>query len=173
MLNIFTKLRTLLIATTLCCTQSYAVAEEEYWAHNPPPVNLIEASRISSITLHALNLYREARSESDASMLMIMAVVFNRIDDSRFPNNHEDVILQNRAFSWTNDLIYSEIKNKAQYKRAYRIAEQGLMNQEILKLMSQGATHYHEKSIKPYWVNKDMTLVARIDRHMFYRWEKK
>lgn len=171
--NISTKLRTLLIATTLCCTQANASTNGEYTGLKPPKRNIIEDGRLSSQECLAMNLYRESRSESDNSNLMILGIIMNRKDDDRFPNDYCEIVFQHKQFSWVSDFIYKKVKNILQYQRLFKLAEQALMNPEMVKLMAQGATHYHEKSIKPYWVNKDMKFIARVDNHLFYRWEKK
>jgi spore germination cell wall hydrolase CwlJ-like protein len=35
----------------------------------------------------------------------------------------------------------------------------------------KGATHYHTKYIKPYWV-EDMFYIGEVDTHLFYRRNK-
>ena len=37
--------------------------------------------------------------------------------------------------------------------------------------MLEGATHYHAVDVNPDWA-KTKTRTARIDDHIFYRWEK-
>jgi len=36
---------------------------------------------------------------------------------------------------------------------------------------TDGATHYHATYVRPAWA-KTKTRTTRIDRHIFYRWEK-
>lgn len=150
-----------------------AASNEEYRGFNPPPIDLIEAARLSSVQCATLNLYRESRSESSIANLMVMSVLLNRIDDRRFPNEACEVVFQHKQFSWTIDLIYKEVKNVEQWQRLYKIAEYAFMNKELVQEMSQGATHYHATSITPYWVDGNMKRVARVDKHIFYRWEGK
>jgi spore germination cell wall hydrolase CwlJ-like protein len=102
---------------------------------------------------------------------MVMSVLLNRIDDRRFPNEACEVVFQHKQFSWTIDLIYKEVKNVEQWQRLYKIAEYAFMNKELVQEMSQGATHYHATSVTPYWVDGNMKHVARVDKHIFYRWE--
>ena len=35
----------------------------------------------------------------------------------------------------------------------------------------EGATHYHATYVRPSWA-KTKTKTTRIDKHIFYRWEK-
>lgn len=179
-----TKLhKTILITMTLLSLGSNTVnaavedgivaTNPEYAGYYPPQIDLVETARLSTIQCMTLNLYRESRSESELSNMMIAGVVLNRVEDSRFPNTPCEVIFSKKQFSWTIDMIYSEIKNPAQYERLYRLSEYILMNRDFVRTLTQGATHYHEKSIKPYWVNKDMKYISRIDKHLFYKWEVK
>jgi len=34
----------------------------------------------------------------------------------------------------------------------------------------EGATHYHADYVDPAW-NKTITLVTKVDDHIFYRWD--
>ena len=34
----------------------------------------------------------------------------------------------------------------------------------------EGATHYHADYVNPDW-NQTITLVTKIDNHIFYRWD--
>jgi len=37
--------------------------------------------------------------------------------------------------------------------------------------VTEGATHYHATYVRPAWA-KTKTRTTRIERHIFYRWEK-
>ena len=150
-----------------------AADNEEYRGFNPPPIDLIEAARLSSQSCLALNLYREGRGGSDAGLYMIMGVIFNRYDNEQYPDDYCDVIFQHKQFSWVMDMLYKEVKDVEQWRRVYKIVEYSLMNRDFVKGLSQGATHYHATSITPYWVDGNMKRVARVDKHIFYRWEGK
>jgi spore germination cell wall hydrolase CwlJ-like protein len=38
--------------------------------------------------------------------------------------------------------------------------------------VTEGATHYHATYVRPAWA-RTKTKTVRINRHIFYRWEKK
>lgn len=149
-----------------------AADNEEYRGFNPPPIDLIEAARISSQTCLALNLYREGRGGSDIGLYMIMGVIFNRYDNEQYPDDYCDVIFQHKQFSWVMDMLYKEVKDVEQWQRVYKIVEYSLMNRDFVKGLSQGATHYHATSVNPSWTN-GMIKVARVDKHIFYRVKEK
>jgi len=158
------KVATLL---TLLSTQCYAGVEDGMY--NPPTVTEIKTQHVDSLSCLAMNLYFEARSESDISLITITAVVFNRVDDVRFPDTICEVVYSDRAFSWLNGDVSLEVKNIEQYKRVYKIAEHAIMNRQFIQEMSEGVDHYHEKSIKPYWSkSKKVTFKSRVDNHLFY-----
>src|SRR5262249_25535579 len=52
------------------------------------------------------------------------------------------------------------------FATSLRIARRAVAG--TLNDITNGATHYHEKSIKPYWIRGE-TPVAHIGNHIFYR----
>ena len=46
-----------------------------------------------------------------------------------------------------------------------------VMSESINIDVTDGATHYHATYVRPAW-RKTKTRTTRIDRHIFYRWEK-
>ena len=46
-----------------------------------------------------------------------------------------------------------------------------LITKRIVLDITEGATHYHATYVRPAWA-KTKTRTTRIDRHIFYRWEK-
>lgn len=146
-----------------------ANAAVEDGVYDIPTVYDIKAQHVGSLSCLAINLYFEARSESDISLITIAAVVFNRVDDVRFPDTICEVVYSDRAFSWLNGDVSLEVKNLEQYKRVYKIAEHAIMNRQFIQEMSEGVDHYHEKSIKPYWSkSKKVSFKSRVDNHLFY-----
>ena len=71
----------------------------------------------------AKNMYYEARNQGTAGVLAVTAVVFNRVNDSRFPNTICEVVYQGPTReSWKtrktldkNDAVYYPIKNRCQF----------------------------------------------------------
>ena len=53
-----------------------------------------------------------------------------------------------------------------QFKVALQIAN-NLIKYGRDEDITNGATHYHAKNIRPYWVD-DMTEVATVGNHIFY-----
>ena len=47
-----------------------------------------------------------------------------------------------------------------------------VLNDEINIDVSMGATHYHASYVSPAW-SKTKKRTTRIDRHIFYKWERK
>jgi len=65
-----------------------------------------------------------------------------------------------------------EIPNKDN-NIAWRLAQDVAV--EVLVLdkyvgVVEGATHYHADYVDPAW-NKSITLVTKVDDHIFYRWD--
>ena len=132
----------------------------------------------------ALNIYHEAKFQSMLGQLAVAQVVMNRVEDSRFPNTVCGVVKQaithkgtnkpiiNRcSFSWfcdgkndTPDLESDEWHNAKRYAKM-------VLYGTITLDFTEGATHYHATYVRPAWA-KTKTKTTRIDRHIFYRWEK-
>ena len=64
----------------------------------------------------AMNMYHEARNQGTAGVLAVSAVVFNRVNDSRFPNTVCGVVEQGptRA-SWKDPKVRFPIKHRCQF----------------------------------------------------------
>ena len=56
------------------------------------------------------------------------------------------------------------------WKRAKEIARLVLHDRIIIDV-TEGATHYHANYVKPAWA-RTKTRTTRIEKHIFYRWEK-
>lgn len=136
-----------------------------------PSYHNAEFAKLDSLQCATLNLYHESRSESDIANVMVMAVVLNRVDDKRYPNNICNVVFQPKAFSWTSDGLSDKVYNPKQYKRLYKIVEWAMINQESVKMLSEGIDHYHTTDIHPYWADS-LTYKITLDKHKFYKWEK-
>ena len=76
-----------------------------------------------SVECLALNMYHEARNQGSAGLLAVTAVVFNRVNDKRFPNTVCEVIEQGPTReSWKtkqtpdpSDAKFYPIKNRCQF----------------------------------------------------------
>jgi len=132
----------------------------------------------------AVNLYHEAGNQSMIGQMAVGQVVLNRVADKRFPNTICEVVKQAVTYKKTD----KPIRWKCQFtwycdgkkdepdfdSRTWRLALDHasiLINKTILLDITEGATHYHATYVRPAWA-KTKTRTTRIDRHIFYRWEK-
>tara|TARA_B100000989_G_scaffold287160_1_gene256529 strand:+ start:43 stop:462 length:420 start_codon:yes stop_codon:yes gene_type:complete len=130
----------------------------------------------------ALNVYFEARSENMASQMAVSLVVMNRVEDHRFPNTVCEVVKQSITyknsgqpvinkcqFSWYCDGKPDRPINKQAWFKAKQVAS--IVLDGSMVDFTEGSTHYHAHYVYPSW-RKTKTKVARIDSHIFYRWEQ-
>ena len=132
----------------------------------------------------ALNMYHEAKNQSMLGQIAVGQVVMNRVEDTRFPDNVCDVVTQaitykgtdkpvlhKCQFSWYCDGKKDEPNyNSKSWSKALRYAVV-VLGGDITLDFTDGATHYHATYVRPAWA-KTKTRTTRIDRHIFYRWEK-
>ena len=136
----------------------------------------------------ALNTYHEAKNQSTVGQIATAQVVMNRVEDSRFPNTVCEVVKQGPTrpswedpnkeypirhrcqFSWYCDGKDDTPKNEKAWKKAQDVAFLVLYNKIQLDV-TEGATHYHATYVKPAW-EKTKKRTTRIEKHIFYRWEK-
>ena len=136
----------------------------------------------------ALNTYHEAKNQSLVGQIATAQVVMNRVEDKRFPNTICEVVKQGPTrpswedpnkeypikhrcqFSWYCDGKDDTPKNKKAWKTAQDVAF--LVIYDKIKLdVTEGATHYHATYVRPSWA-KTKKRTTRIEKHIFYRWEK-
>ena len=152
-------------------------------AHPATPENIykfaaafptVQPSHISN-ELHclALNIYHEARGESEKGKRAVGHVVMNRVTDRRFPTSVCQVVRQggerrrNRCqFSWWCDGRSDRPRNRTAWNASIEIAY------EIIAGLSSdptgGALWYHADYVQPYW-RKAFTRGPKIGQHIFYR----
>lgn len=119
----------------------------------------------------ARTIYGEARGEGQKGMQAVGNVIMNRVKaGSWYGASIKDVVLKPYQFSCWNvgDPNREKILNAtpAQLSSARNIAEQVVSGQ--LPDITGGATHYHAKSVNPYWA-ASMTKTATIGNHIFYK----
>ena len=132
----------------------------------------------------ALNIYHEAKFQSMLGQIAVGQVVMNRVEDSRFPNNVCDVVKQAVTYKGTDKPVLHKCqfswycngeKDEPKYdSREWRYAQEYasiVLSGTIVLDVTEGATHYHATYVRPAWA-KTKTKTTRIDRHIFYRWEK-
>lgn len=115
----------------------------------------------------AMNIYHEARGETEKGKLAVAAVTMNRVKAKYYPDTVCEVVWQRKQFSWT------EVKTKY---HTITDTEAWINAIEIAQLFIDGgnwpgvgkATHYHTISVSPNWKD-DNQLVAQVGNHLFYR----
>ena len=132
----------------------------------------------------ALNTYHEAKNQSMIGQVATAQVVMNRVADSRYPNTVCEVVKQGPKykgsdvpvrhkcqFSWfcdgKSDAPKRDSKEWFKAQDYARIVLSGRIALDV----TEGATHYHATYVRPAWA-KTKTRTTRIERHIFYRWEK-
>ena len=132
----------------------------------------------------ALNTYHEAKNQSMIGQVATAQVVMNRVADSRYPNTVCEVVKQGPKykgsdvpvrhkcqFSWFCDGKSDEPKlDSKEWFKAKDYARIVLSGRIALDV-TEGATHYHATYVRPAWA-KTKTRTTRIEKHIFYRWEK-
>tara|TARA_R100001015_G_C4444667_1_gene36995 strand:+ start:99 stop:527 length:429 start_codon:yes stop_codon:yes gene_type:complete len=132
----------------------------------------------------AFNIYHEANNQSMLGQLAVGQVVMNRVEDSRFPDtvcevvkeavtykNTDKPVLHKCQFSWYCDGKKDEPNyDSKSWSKALKYAVV-VLGGDITLDFTDGATHYHATYVRPAWA-KTKTRTTRIDRHIFYRWEK-
>ncbi len=136
----------------------------------------------------ALNTYHEAKNQSLVGQIATAQVVMNRVADDRYPNTICEVVKQGPTrpswenpekeypirhrcqFSWYCDGKPDIPKNEKAWRKAQDVAFLVLYNKINLDV-TEGATHYHATYVRPAWA-KTKTRTTRIEKHIFYRWEK-
>ena len=136
----------------------------------------------------ALNTYHEAKNQSLVGQIATAQVVMNRVEDDRFPSTVCEVVKQGPTrpswedpekeypikhrcqFSWYCDGKDDTPKNEKAWRKAQDVAFIVYYNKIQLDV-TEGATHYHATYVRPSWA-KTKKRTTRIEKHIFYRWEK-
>jgi len=132
----------------------------------------------------AVNLYHEAGNQSMIGQMAVGQVVLNRVADTRFPDTVCEVVKQavtykksDKPIRWKCQFTWycDGKKDEPDFdSRTWRLALDHatiLITKNILLDITEGATHYHATYVRPAWA-KTKTRTTRIDKHIFYRWEK-
>lgn len=109
-----------------------------------------------------LNVYHEARSEPQIGQLAVAFVTLNRANEKGVPI--KAVVQEPYQFSWTT--------NKESYMPDDPKAFLKCMHSVYLALQTsdftQGATHFHLKSVEPSWTSS-YTFLDQYGSHKFYK----
>ncbi|MCF8495847.1 MAG: cell wall hydrolase [Alphaproteobacteria bacterium] len=134
--------------------------------------------RSMEIDVLARTLWGEARGEGTGGMEAVAAVILNRVkvaqERERFwwGNNIIQVCQKPYQFScWNRSdpnfrILQAVDETDLYFATAMRIARRALAG--ALRDPTHGATHYHARSISPYWAREE-TPTAILGRHVFYR----
>ncbi len=120
----------------------------------------------------ALNIYFEARGESEKGKRAVGHVVMNRLNHRKFPNSVCAVVQQGGAkrlyrcqFSWWCD-GRSDMPNKNKaWQESVRIAHE--IQQGDSTDPTDGALWYHAEYVSPYW-RTAFQQGPKIGQHIFY-----
>lgn len=121
----------------------------------------------------AINIYKEARSESFEGKVAVAQVTLNRASHPKFPNDVCKVITQKNVimdkvvcqFSWYCDGMAMKTPNTPAYKESYSVAKKVLLEGFRLDSLND-ALYYHAVYVKPQWPYE---RVVQIGNHIFYR----
>jgi spore germination cell wall hydrolase CwlJ-like protein len=134
----------------------------------------------------ALNIYHEARGETQKGKLAVAHVTVNRVAHRRFPDSVCGVVYQAVYSKWWRENHGREVpvRNMCQFswfcdgksdgtydRRAWQ--ESLLLAVSVLEQSTQdptnGATHYFNPTLaNPAWQH-DFVQVAMVDSHLFYK----
>ncbi len=168
---------------------------------NRPDVDffLIHPQKYPQEFCMAQNIFFEAGIDHHAGMSAVADVTLNRVNDTRYPDTVCGVVYDAiMKESWKtrgkdvpdNTRVYFPVRNKCQFSwycdgkaddvplgsenwvRAQMVAWE-IMNDDRFRGITEGATHYHATYVNPSWNRmKNMDLVGRIGKHIFYRWNR-
>ncbi len=114
----------------------------------------------------AMNIYHEARGETEKGKLAVAAVTMNRVKSKYYPNTVCEVVWQNKQFSWTAlKRKYHTVKDTKAWINAIEIAQLFIDGGNWPGVGE--ATHYHTVAISPNW-RDDNQLVGQVGNHLFY-----
>jgi len=117
-------------------------------------------------------LYFEARGESVKGQFAVAEVILNRVASRRFPNSVCGVVKQGTGklfqcqFTYTCDGNKEIVREKAAWTSVGKVAR--LMLDGAPRTLTEGATHYHTKAVRPRWSRK-FAHTTTIGVHQFYR----
>lgn len=117
-------------------------------------------------------LYFEARGESVSGQFAVAEVILNRVDSPNYPNTICGVITQGTGvkygcqFSYACDGHPEVIAEPRAFERVGKIAN--IMVNGAARPLTDGATHYHTRSVSPRWA-RSFPRTAAIGMHYFYK----
>ena len=116
-----------------------------------------------AIVCLALNIYFEARGESELGRRAVAYATVNRTDNN---NQVCKVINEPGQFSWLP--AKKPIKEKKAFEDAKKLAKEVIEDTERLKDPTAGATYFHHEDVHPRWSYK-FKRTLKVGKHIFYR----
>ena len=116
---------------------------------------------MTELEIFAKTLFGEARGEKLSGIEAVANVILNRVKYAQKIGNFwwgktiEDVCLKPFQFSCWNpkdpnhDLLMKDLKDDKIYQICERVAKRAIAG--FLPDNTKGATHYHTKTVNPYW----------------------
>lgn len=137
----------------------------------PPPVRADAADFVCL----ALNVYWEARGESDEGKAAVAHVTLNRAASAAYPPTVCGVVRQGIEtgicqFSWLCDGIDDTPADHAAWADAKEIARRVLA--DAGNDPTKGALYFHHKTLRPGWSERK-TAARTIGRHVFFQLENR
>ena len=117
-------------------------------------------------------LYFEARGESVKGQFAVAEVILNRVDSARFPDTICGVVNQGTGrkyqcqFTYTCDGHAEVVHEQQAFDRVSKVAQ--LMINGAPRTLTDNATYYHTKAVRPSWSRK-FARTTTIGVHHFYR----
>lgn len=117
-------------------------------------------------------IYFESRGEPIEGQIAVAEVVLNRVDDRNFPRTVCGVTRQGVGsgrgcqFSYACDGNPDVMRSAGARARSEKLA--ALMLAGHPRTVTDGATYFHTRSVRPGWAGK-MTRTNAIGHHYFYR----
>jgi len=133
--------------------------------------DLIPADQIHCL---ALNVYHEARDQNHAGQVAAAFVPLNRVKSKRFPDTICGVIQKGYKpgrrdchFSWYCDGLSDTPYEEKAWETSQAIANWVAYEADYITDPTNGATHYHARSVSPWWASK-LSYLTDIGDHAFY-----
>lgn len=110
------------------------------------------------------NVYHEARGEGVVGMQAVAAVTLNRATQTG--KTVCDTVYAPKQFSWANTAKGRDKPITGDTSTVYAVVAQAMSG--TMQDITNGATHYHTKKVKPIW-RKSLDKIGVINNHIFYR----
>lgn len=101
----------------------------------------------------------EAGNQGIGGMAFVMQVIYNRVEDERFPDNITDVIMDEGQFASVVDESYLKYEPTDNSRKAV----------ELLDILQNQGALYFENPENSSWCERTKTKVFEYEDHTFYK----